>query len=165
MAATTKAPLGGTTTNRKWYCDVDNSATSSPTWIGVFGIQEFKRIQSATTQDTSDFDGEGWQDEDVTALKHGAEFKVRRGTLSSDATDYDPGQEKLRLTSLKTGVGNRVHYRIYEMEPDGPRVEAYEGFAAVTWDEDGGDMTASSTVSVKLLGKGKLLDIEHPDGA
>lgn len=163
MAATTKVPLGGTTTNRKWYMDVDTSATASPTWVGVFGITEFKRLQDATTQDASDFDGEGWGTDEVTALKHGCEFKVRRAPTAADAEEYDAGQEHIRGKSLNTGVGNRVHYRIYEMEPDGPRVEAYEGYGAATWSEDGGAMSALSTVSVKLLGQGKLLQIDHPD--
>lgn len=162
MTATTKVPLGGTTSNRKWYLDVD-TGTGSPTWTGVFGVMEIKRLQDAFTQDTSDMDNNGWKSEEVMALKHGVEGKVRRAPTAASATAYDPGQEHIRAKSLLTGLGNRVHYRLYEMEPDGPRVEAYEGYASAVWNPDGGNMEAADTVSFKLLGVGELTAIDHPD--
>lgn len=163
MTATTKVPLGGTTSNRKWFLDVDTAVSGGPTWTGVFGIQEIKRIQAETKQDTSDMDNNGWKSEEVFALAHGVEGKVRRGVQANTPTAYDPGQEKIRTTALKTGLPNRLHYRIYEMEPGGPRVEAYEGYASAVWNPDGGGMDASDTVSFKLLGQGELIAIDHPD--
>jgi hypothetical protein len=161
--ATTKTPLGGSTTNRKWYLDVDSTPDTTATWLGVFGVTDSKRIQDTGTQDDSDMDGGGWKSETATSLKHGWEGKVRRAPKATDATAYDPGQELLRLASLQLGSSNRVHYRIYEMEPGGPRVEAYEGFGAVTWSPDGGNMEAIDSVSVKLLGQGELVAVDHPD--
>lgn len=161
--ATTKAPLGATTLNRKWYLDVNTSTTETPTWVGVFGIQEFKPTKAPTQQDASDFDGEGWKSSEVTALEWGVEAKVRRGVTTADPEAYDPGQEFLRLASDGMGTENNVHIRYYEMTPGGPRVEAYEGFVSVTWEPDGGGMDALDTVSVKLGGKGKRVPITHPD--
>lgn len=161
MTATTKVPLGASTTNRKWYLDVEGA--TSNTWIGVFGIQEFKDAVEPTLQDSSDFDGDGWKSSVVTALAGSLEFKVARKTQASSPTTYDPGQEKLRLASRKTGVGNRIKIRYYEMEPSGPRVEAYEVYAAVSWTPDGGAMDAISTVSVVLTFDGKPTSITHPD--
>lgn len=164
MVATTKTPLGASTTNRKWYVDVDSSDMSAAaTYIGVFGIQEFKDNVEPTNQDDSDFDGNGWKSETVTALLGKLEFKVGRKTLPEDPTSYDPGQEVLRKASRKTGIGNRVRVRYYEMEPNGPRVEAYEGFATVGWTPDGGGMDATSTVAVVLTFQGEPKEIEHPD--
>lgn len=166
MAATTKVPLGASTTNRKWYVDVDSSdGSGTATYIGVFGIQEFKDNVEPTSQDDSDFDGNGWKSETVTALLGKLEFKVGRKTLASDNEAYDPGQEKLRLASRKTGVGNRVRVRYYEMEPDGPRVEAYEGWASVGWTPDGGGMDALSTATVVLTFQGEPKPITHPDSS
>ncbi|AYQ99473.1 major tail protein [Microbacterium phage Johann] len=162
MTATTKAPLGASTTNRKWYVDV-YPTTEATTPIGVFGIQEFKDNVEPTSQDDSDFDGNGWKSETVTALLGKLEFKVGRKTLPDDPTSYDPGQEVLRKASRKTGVGNRVKVRYYEMEPDGPRVEAYEGFASVGWTPDGGGMDATSTAAVVLTFQGEPKEITHPD--
>jgi hypothetical protein len=164
MAVTPKVPLGASTTNRKWWLDVDSSdGSGAATYIGVYGIQEFKDAVEPTSQDDSDFDGNGWKSETVTALAGKLEFKVGRNTLASDSESYDPGQEKLRLASRKTGVANRVRVRYYEMEPDGPRVEAYEGWAGVSWSPDGGGMDALSTVTVTLTFQGEPKVITHPD--
>ena len=160
---TTKAPLGATTTNRKWYLDVDASATAEPSWIGVFGITEFKPGIEGSLQDDSDFDGEGWKSQTNTANAWANEGKVKRGVKKGVTPPvYDAGQEKLRLAAAETGVANSVHVRWYEMEPNGPRVEAYEGYAAVTWSEDGGNMEALSIVSFTLTGQGKRIPITHP---
>jgi len=164
MPATTKTPLGASTTNRKWYLDVYPTLTANAP-IGVFGIQEFKDGVEGSVQDDSDFDGEGWKSSTVTANAWSLELKVGRKTTVADATAYDPGQEVLRLASRQTGAANRVKVRWYEMEPGGPRVEAYEGFATVTWSPDGGGMDATSTVTVTLTGQGKPVSITHPDTA
>lgn len=165
MAATTKVPLAGTTSNRKWYLDVNTGTVETPVWTGVFGITEQKRIQDSSTQDDSDMDNGGWKSEAVTALKHGFEGKVRRAPTAASATVYDPGQEKIRTTALLTGTKNRLQYRCYEMEEDGPRVESYQGFASCVWNPDGGNMEQLDTVSFKLLGQGRLTTPAHPAAA
>lgn len=163
MPATTKVPLGASTTNRKWYLDVDTATPPAvASYIGVFGIQEFKDTIEGNTVEDSDFDGNGWQSEVVTANKGGIEIKVGRKVTAAASTAYDPGQEKLRLTARKTGVGNRVRVRYYEMETNGPRVEAYEGFVTVSYTSDGGDMKAASTATIKLTFQGEPLLITHP---
>ena len=48
------------------------------------------------------------------------------------------------------------------MEPGGPRVESYEGKAAVTWSPDGGSTEATSTASFVLSGRGERKSVEHP---
>ena len=161
MPATTKVPLGASTLVRKWYFDV--STDDGTTWVGVFGIIEFKPALEGSMQDDSDFDGGGWLSEIKSANRWKNEFKVRRGTLGSDETAYDPGQEILRLAGGKTGVENVVICRWYEMEPGGPRVEAYQGKAAVSWSPDGGNTEALDTVSVVTSGRGKRETITHPD--
>ena len=165
MTATTKAPLGATTTNRKWYLDVNTGTLASPVWTGVFGITEFTPKIEGSLQDDSDFDGAGWKSQVNTAYQWSNEGKVKRAQKAGVTGDqvYDPGQEKLRLAAAKTGVDNSVPVRWYDMEPNGPRVEAYEGNAAVTWTEDGGNMEALSFASIVLTGQGKRVEIEHPD--
>lgn len=167
MAATARVPLGASTTARKYFLDVRDSGTTGDTgWLGLHGIGELKLMPSeATEQDDSDYDGEGYKSSTVTALTHGAEGKLNRKTLASDPETYDPGQELLRLTALKMGSANRIEYRYYEMEPDGPRVEAYQGYASCTWSPDGGGMDALDTVTFGLKGQGRLRPIAHPDAA
>lgn len=166
--ATTKVPLGASTTNRKWYLDVYPEGTTAATLdtatpIGVFGITEFKDAISPSLQDDGDFDSDGWKSQTNSANAWGIEFKVARKTKASDPTKYDEGQEIIRKTSRKTGVGNRVYCRWYEMEPGGPRVEAYRGQAVASWSPDGGNMEALSSVSVTLTGRGAPEEIDHPE--
>ncbi len=166
MAATTKVPLGASTTNRKWYVDLDTSATSTPSWAALAGITELTPGVEGSLQDDSDFDGEGWGSQVNTLNAWTVEGKVRRGVMAGSTPPvYDPAQEILRLAAAETGVDNVVHVRWYEMEPGGPRVEAYEGYAAVTWSEDGGGVDAISIVSFTLTGRGKRESITHPASA
>ncbi len=165
MPASTKTPLGADTLVRKYYVDVNTGSAETPTWTAVNGFTEQKLLQAPTTQDATDFDGEGWANETVTGLGWGIEGKVRRGVTRADVTAYDPGQEVLRLAAGETGVGNEVEIRVYEMTPGGPREEAYQGYVGVTWEPDGGNGTATDTVSVKLTGHGKRDSIVHPDAA
>lgn len=159
-----REPLGNATLNRKWYLDVDTSSTSTPTWIGVFGMTDFKPALDTTLQDDSDFDSEGYKSQTATALAWSNEAKVSRKTQPGAAEEYDPGQEVLRLAGAEIGPDNVVHVRWYEMTPGGPRTEAYEGYSSVSWSDDGGGMDALSTATVKLTGRGQRIAIAHPDG-
>jgi len=156
--------LGATTLNRKWFFDVDTAGSATtPTWVGIFGVQEFKAAVSATTGDTSDFSS-AWKGEQNTALSWAIEAKVKRGVTAASATAYDPGQEFLRTKAGLVGVAARVHVRWYEMEPSGPRVEAYEGWGTVTWSPEGGGMDKLDIVGVKIAGDGARTSITHPAG-
>lgn len=163
MAATTKVPLGAATLNRKWFLDVNTGTDEAPEWTGVFGVTEFKDVLEGSMQDDSDFDSGGWLSETNSANRWKIEGKVIRKTLAATPTAYSPGQEAIRLAAAKTGVENVIGVRWYEMEPGGPRVEAYEGKAACSWSPDGGSTEAVSTASFTLSGRGARISITHPD--
>lgn len=162
MTAPVRNQLGTTTTNRKWYCDVSTNGT---TWTALMGMTEFvPNIDDATWQDDSDFDGGGAKSQNKTAFAWSATATVRRAPTQASATAYDPGQEIVRVAAVgKTGVENTIYVRFYEMEPGGPRVEAYSGRAGAQWSPNGGGMDANSTVGITLQGKGALSQITHPD--
>lgn len=162
MAVTTKTPLGASTVNRKWYLDVNTGTFAVPVWTGVFGMTDFKPVNNGTLQDDSDFDGEGYKSQTQSAIEWGFETKVRRGVTRAEPTAYDPGQEVLRLASLGMGIDNEVDIRYYEVTAGGPDAEAYRGFVVVTYEDDGGDMAALSTASIKGGGRGKRTPIAHP---
>ncbi len=163
MPATTKVQLGAATTVRKWYLDVNTGTAASPTWVGVFGITKFQSALKPTLVDTSDFDSGGDMSSMVTARQWSLVFGVDRKSQASVATAYDPGQEFLRNAAENIGLSNSVQIRWYEMEPGGPRVEAYMGTASVEWSPDGGAMSAAEAVTVTLTGMGKRTLITHPD--
>lgn len=164
MTQPVRNDLGTTTTNRKWYVDVSTDGT---TWVAVMGMTEFQpNLDDATMEDDSDFDSGGYRSQTKTASGWGCSFTVRRAPTAAAPTVYDPGQELLRQAAIGTfGVANSRFVRFYEMEPGGPRVEAYQGRAAVQWAPNGGNMAALSTVAVTLQGQGELAEISHPNPA
>ena len=152
-------------TARRWYLDVNTGTHGSPTWTGVFGIEDFKPAMDPEVKDDSDYNSSGYKSSTISAIGWNVEMKLARKSTAAAATAYDPGQEVLRAASMLMGASNRVEVRFYEMEPSGPRVEAYQGYAAVSWTEDGGDMATLATITVKLTGQGVRTSITHPDAA
>ena len=165
MTATTKVPLGASTTVRKWYLDVNTGTVDAPVWTGVFGITNFQPALTPGLQDDSDFDSQGYGSQTATKLDWSLTATVSRKSQADAPTAYDPGQEALRLIANNLGVDNRIQVRWYEMEPGGPRVEAYSGFGVVTWSPQGGAMDALDTVQVVINGQGQRTAIAHPDAS
>lgn len=166
MPVSNRVALGATQKARDYWLDVNIGTSVSPNWIGVFGLTEFTPAQNPTTQDVSDFDSQGYGDEDVTAIKWSVNLKVKRATQAADATQYDPGQEVLRLAANSLNA-NRVEIRYYEMPggtigATGPHVEAFQGFVNVQWNPDGGGQDGVRMVSLVLGGKGQRNAITHP---
>lgn len=165
MAIPNRTPLGASTVNRMWFLDVDTAGSvDAPNWVPVMGVTDFQPKRDTTLQEDSDFDSGGFASQTKTAEAWSLELKVARKTLVADQTSYDAGQEFLRGKALgKMGSANSAHVRWYEMTDEGPRAEAYEGFAAVAWSPDGGKMSDLSTVSITLTGQGAATEIAHPD--
>jgi hypothetical protein len=165
MTAPARVKLGSSTVNRKWYVDVNTGTFGTPVWTPVCGLTEFQPVLTPTLQDDSDFDSEGDKSSVVTARAWSCSGTLARKVTVADAEAYDPGQEVLRLASEEIGGENVVDARFYEMTPDGPRVEAYRGNAAVSWSPNGGGMDALSSVAFTLTGQGRRTLIAHPDAA
>lgn len=163
MAVPTRTPLGASTIVRKWYLDVNTGTIASPVWVAVGGMLDFTPNITPTLQDDSDFDGGGYKSSTSTALSWDAQGTVSRKTIPGSPTVYDAGQEFLRTTSVTMGVQNSIQVRFYEMTPGGPRVEAYQGLAAVTWTPKGGSMDALDEAGFVLTGQGQRTSITHPD--
>ncbi len=156
-------PLGGSTTNRKWRLRVNTGTSGSPVWVTVRGVGDFQYNVSPTMQDDSDFDSGGFGSQTKTKEMWSVTATLGRKVVAGTTT-YDPGQEYLRDKSFGTmGSANSVEVQFFEMEDNGPRVEAYQGLAGVSWSPNGGGSDALSTVALTLAGQGKLNEITHPD--
>ena len=164
MAHTDRVVLAAATLNRKYYLDVNTGTYAVPTWVPVNGMTDFVAKVDPALADDSDFYS-GWKSQAKTALGWNITTKLVRKVTVASATAYDPGQEALRTASLAFGNTGIVDVRFYEVTTSGPKVEAYRGYAEVTWASDGGAMDALDTVSVTLTGRGELSAITHPDGA
>lgn len=163
MPHTPTVQLGPSTINRKWIVDVNTGTFAVPVWSRLRGIGDSKPKQDPTTQDTTDFDGEGWESNAVTALGWGLELTLFRKTISGSPAAYDPAQEALRIAAAKLSPDNLVEIRYWEYSSaTGPTSEAYQGKTVVTWEEEGGDPKQVSKVKVKLMGDGKRTAISNP---
>lgn len=142
---------------RKWRCDVNTGTTASPVWVQVKGVTNFTPGLTPTTQDSSDYDTDGWGQDEKTMLKWNLAISLLRKGV--DEGTPDPGQEALRVKSDQFGTAGTAHVRWYDRN-GGP--EAYEGFGNVSWEPGGGDASALEPVTVNITGKGTRTDIVNP---
>lgn len=147
---------GTPTTNKKWRLDVDLDIVAfSGNWAQVRGLNNLGPNLNNTIQDATDYDDDEWGSDAVTGRKWQVTGTAFRKTY---AGTYDPGQELLRAAADNLVI---VHARWYERGL--ATGEAYEGFALVQWEPQGGDPTGLSQVNVTLLGQGARTPIEHPE--
>lgn len=168
MAVPARTQLGAPTTNKKWFLDVDSTPNGpSSTWLPVRGITNFVPVtDDGGFEDDTDFDGQGAKSQAKTLTGFSATSTVARKVDDDDSTQYDEGQEFLRAAfEQNTGVQAVAHVRFYEMEPGGPRVQAYEGWVAGSWAEQGGTVGGLSSAMVTMNGRGAVNSIDHPDTA
>lgn len=158
--------LAATTLARKWKLDVDVSAAQDGSdYRRVKGVTEFTYNPGTVgLQPDSDYDGEGYQSSTATTFESGGTLTIRRGPGRTTPTAYDPGQEFIRLRARDLGPNNTIRYRAYEWNgASGPKVEAYEGYAAVSYANGGGDQGALATATITMTGQGATVAITHPD--
>lgn len=147
----------------KWGVQVDTSvAQDGSAWTAIMGLTNVKPGLDQNLVDTSTYDdydlttGMSWKSQDVTQLGWSLGLTFDRNKYSGS---YDPGQEVLRAAHDKGGSASTVHVRWFD-RTGGP--EAYEGFATVSWEEQGGATTDKSTVQSTVSGKGQRLSIDNP---
>lgn len=164
MATPVYPTLGASTVHRKWCFEVNTGTTAAPIWtmVGATTNTVFSP-STAVLQDDSDMQSGGAGSQTKTAENATATLTVSR-KVGSDGVSYDVGQEHLRLAAInKFGGDNRVQLRIYEYTPSGgPRVEAYVGFFAVSWDPQAESNTGLTMVQIVLTGQGLCTPISHP---
>lgn len=143
---------------RKFRVEVNTGTTAAPVWTPVRAVMDFKPAVDTNLEDDSDYDGDGWASSVKTQLSWSLEAKLGR-KIGFSSGIYDPGQEALRTASTEFGTGGTVEVRWYDRN-GGP--EAYQGFATVSWEPEGGDTKALDMATAKLTGSGKRRDIANP---
>lgn len=167
---TAPLPLGASMNERSWWFQVNTGTVALPVWTTIGGItNDTFDPDAAQWQDDSTFDSGGFGSQAKTATGWSCALTLARKVVSATPTQYDAGQEYLRLHAIgKLGPAASVQIRIFEYEasdPTGlvtPRVEAYTGTAGCQWANSGGGNTAFRTVVATLNGQGALLSIVHP---
>ncbi|MET7450685.1 hypothetical protein ABZT03_02090 [Streptomyces sp. NPDC005574] len=143
---------------RRYRLELDTSATATPSWVIVPGIQEFDPAVDPTQQDSTTYEDGGWADSTVTQLAWSVELTMLH-RYHPTTKAFNAAQEKLRLAAESFGSGATIHVRWYDREG---RADAYEGRALVTWDADGGATDDLDSVGVTLTGKGAKTAITNP---
>ncbi len=157
MAVTPRVTLGGAMLVKDWYLDVDSvyPGAGAATYIPVSGIMSFKPALNSTTKDSTTFDAGGAMSSQKTADQWVITLKLKRAPQASALTQYDAGQEVLRLKSLKYGALNLVQVRWYEVNGAGlPLTEAWQGIASCEWVEDTEGVDDIRQIAVTLTGHG-----------
>ena len=162
MTLPIRTELASSFSNRDWYLDVSEDGT---TWVALMGVTENGiNLDDASWVDDSDMDGGGARSQVKMAFGWGGPVTVRRAPTAASATAYDPGQELCRAAAIgKTGPGNSIYIRMYEMPENGAREEAYSGRAGVQWANGSGGMDAPRRATITFQGQGALSQITHPD--
>lgn len=135
------------TVNTKYRVDVDTAdSDTAPAWAQIRSVNSFQPAVANTTQDATDYDSQGWGADAVTLRKWSLPLVLLRKQTAGGA--YDVGQEKLRAAA---DALTPVHVRWYDRDGGD---DAYEGWALVQWEPQGGDGSGLSTVNATLLGQG-----------
>jgi len=162
MTVTPRTEPGSPTYAKKWWWDVNIGTHEAPDWLEIGSFNNFNMEINPTTKDNSTYQSGKWGSDVTTKLKYALNAKFIRNTLPTDPSAYDPGQEVMREYGFLTGPAGRVETRWYEMDDEGPREEAYQGYQTVQWKPDPGADDDLSTVSVVCPGQGTPEPIAHP---
>ncbi|MGV9662579.1 phage tail tube protein [Nocardia niigatensis] len=135
------------------------TATSTPNWLFVMGLNKVSPSNDITLQDDGDIHSGGRKSQIATAIGENLELGgLRKGNLSAGFV-ADPGQEKLRSHGEDIGAANTAHIRYWRT--DGID-EAKEGYFAVSWVSSADDKEGLYGFTATLTGKGKHKNIAKP---
>lgn len=172
MSAPVLLGSAGSTVNRKWVPEVNTGTTLAPVWVPLEYVNNFvPTTDDPNLQDSTVFADGGFSGQDKTGAAWNAVATCMRMVVDQSSPPvYGTAQEFIRVNRAigKFGAANRVQIRFYEFDVNdvagviSPRTEAYMGFAAVSWAEQGGDQGAESMVQITFTGRGKLNVIAHP---
>lgn len=138
--------------------DKTGTLTAGADWVQVRAINELTPGIDSNLEDDADYDNDGWTSQTKTAQGWSLGITLFR-KVGFNTRGYDAGQERIREAADAFGPDATVHVRWYDR--DG-LPEAYEGFGTVSWEPQGGGVTALDSVSVTVTGQGARLSIDNP---
>lgn len=151
-------PIEETELAREWRLEINMGTAEAPDWQLCPGVREFQPASEPNIEDSSDYDGEGWNDNEKTAQSWEVSVTIRRKANKSVKV-YHPVHEAIRLAHFAWGDANKVHLRYMNREG---LPEAYEGRAIPNWQPAGGEHSALGEVEITFTGCGKLEPIDNP---
>jgi len=125
-----------TAITRRMRVDIDTAYPATAVWAQLPGMVEFKDSTTPTEQRDSDYDSDGAIGYTRTAAEWGLELKI---SYKENDTTHVPHAVHTYLKArakARYGQTSVVHLRFYDRNGN---VDAFEGYALVTWAPDGGD--------------------------
>lgn len=151
---------------RRFIVEVAPWAATAPdgtvgTWTALGGINDFDYELAATTEDTTDFDTDGFTSKEKTAQGWTNTIKAFRKISSANGVPpvFDAGQEVVRDAHDVFGTAARVWTRWYDRNGGD---ESYEGLALVSWKLSKTGVTNVQEVTITLDGDGTRTKIANP---
>jgi len=141
---------------RKFRVDVSADLTLAGGWLQLNGIFSFKPDVTPKTIDTSAYDTDGWDANEVIGNGWAVTADFWRRTA---AGVYDPGQELVRARVGQSGDAARCGVRWYDKN-GGP--EAGQGVALAAWARSKDGVADGDSASIVLTGDGALTVITNP---
>jgi len=141
---------------RKFRVDVTADLTLAGGWLQLNGIFSFKPDVTPKTIDTSAYDTDGWDANEVIGNGWAVTADFWRRTA---AGVYDPGQELVRARVGQSGDGSRLGVRWYDKQ-GGP--ETGQGVALAAWARSKDGVADGDSASIVLTGDGILTVIANP---
>lgn len=145
---------------RKWKLQINTGTVASPVWTDVNGVSEFTAGDpQGNLEDDNAYEDGGYTSQTKTALTWELSLTIMRRTIAGSTTTYDVGQEKLRALARTLGSTGVAYVRWFDRDGG---AEAYSGFGEVTWEPQGGELTALESINVTIAGKGAPTTIANP---
>lgn len=141
---------------RKFRVDVTTDLTLAGGWLQLNGIFTLKPSVDPKMIDTSAYDTNGWDSNEVISNGFAVTAGFWRRTI---AGVYDPGQELLRARVGQFGDAARAGVRWYDKN-GGP--EAYQGVTLVKWERAQDGVADADAATVAMTGDGVLFTITNP---
>lgn len=133
---------------RKWRWQVNTGSTAVKVWTTVIGLENFAFVPTPVIQEDDDYEADGWQGDEVTALKWAISATVKqKGDV--DTIQPNAAHERLRQASLFLLYPDQkvVEMRVYDRF-GGP--EAFELTGYVNRTPSGGGMTDLEKVQYEI---------------
>lgn len=135
---------------RKFRLDVTTDLTLAAGWLQLNGIHTLKPSVDPKMIDTSAYDTNGWDSNEVISNGWAVSTSFWRRTI---AGVYDPGQELLRARVGQFGDNARAGVRWYDKN-GGP--ESFQGVVLVKWERAQDGVTDADSATTTLTGDGVL---------
>ncbi|MFI7168523.1 phage tail tube protein [Rhodococcoides fascians] len=143
-----------------WAMQINTGTYASPVWAWLRGTSKIEPKTTATKQDDSDNDSDGYGSELVTKQKLDISIEGKvKGERSLSSVVPDPGVTFLRALGTQVGYDNVADIRYWRTDDID---EGYRSYFATEYTDVGGGNEDLQNFQATLSGRGKPTRIARP---